>query len=287
MPASIALGNEIFFDYLKVATLTKDKRGEVFEKFSNEQKANFIKVNLALQFIKHPDMTNDQKEFVMDAISKVSTDLYDKSDPEKVSRSEQSGLEIESRALGLFTQKDLGDFVEPLMTNKNEEVALLQKYEDLLKNGMKARKKLVKEMPVNDRVNIWKTQLVYHLITADLSQPQRELILGFLTTLSPDTFINSAKQTKEESAKATEILDKKIRSVFSKEEEFAIFEALGIQKVVTDPPREMNNLPSPWTFCDCRWYCGSTVGTCGGGSCDVEPHGCGPFGGSYCTSKCG
>lgn len=54
MPASIALGSEIFSDYVKVATLTKDKRREVFGKFSNGQKANFIKVNLALQFIKRP-----------------------------------------------------------------------------------------------------------------------------------------------------------------------------------------------------------------------------------------
>lgn len=246
MPQSIAIGNEIFSDYLKVATLTNDKGREVFRNFSNEQKANFIKANLALQLVKHPDMTSEQKEFVLDAISKVSADLYDKSDPEKVRRSQQSGEEIENRALGLFSQKDLGDFIEPLMTNKNEEVALLQKYEDLLKNGFKARRFLVKEMPVNDRVNIWKTQFVYHLTTADLSQPQRELILEFLTTLSPATFINFANQTKEESAKATEILDKKIQSVFSKEEEFAIFEAIGIQKIVTDTKEATELAPDPW-----------------------------------------
>lgn len=282
MPASIAVGNEIFADYLKAATLQRDKRGEVFRNFSDEQKANFIKANLALQFIKHPNMTNEQKEFVLDAMSKVSADLYDKSDVEKVRLSEQSGAEIENRALGLFSQKDLGDFIEPLMSNKNEEVALLQKYEDLLKNGFKARRFLVKEMPVIDRVNIWKTQLVYHLTTADLSQPQRKLILELLTELSPATFTNSANQTKEESAKALEMLDKKIQSVFSRAEEFAIFEALGIQKIVTDTKTSTESIP--WDWCDCRWYCGG--GESCNGSCSVITETCGPFGKWDCTSRC-
>lgn len=282
MPTSISLGNEIFSDYLKIATLPRDKRGEVFRNFSNEQKANFIKTNLALQLIKHPDMTSEQREFVLDAISKVSADLYDKSDPEKVRRSRQSGEEIENRALGLFSQEDLGDFIEPLMTNKDEEAALLQKYEDLLKSGMKARKKLAKEMPLIDRVNIWKTQLAYHLTTADLSKPQKELILEFLMTLSPATFTTFANQTKEESAKATEILDKKIQSVFSKAEEFAIFEALGIQKIVTDIKEGTESVPIDQ--CDCRWYCGVSQ-SCSGG-CTFLVEDCGAFGGSWCTNKC-
>ncbi len=284
MPASIALGNEIFSDYLKVATLPKDKRGEVFRKFSNEQKASFIKVNLALQFIKRLNMTQEQREFVLDVISKVSADIYDKSDAEKARLNEQNSLEIENRALGLFAHKELGDFIEPLMTDKNEEVALLQNYENLLKNAMKARKKLVREMPINDRVNIWKTQLVYHLTTARLSKAQSELIVDFLMTLSPITFEHLVNETKEESAKATEILDKKIQSVFSKAESFAIFEELGIQKIVTDTI-ETNLAPGPFTECDCRWYCGLRGGSCGSG-CNIQVRDCGTFGDDWCTGKC-
>jgi hypothetical protein len=179
-------------------------------------------------------LVKDQQDFVLDAIGQVSAEIYDKSDPEKVRRNQQKGLEIENKALGLFAYNDLGDFIEPLMTDKNAEVSVLQKYEDLLKTGMKARKKLVKEMSLVDRVNIWKTQLVYHLTTANLSQPQRELILEFLMTLSPATFVHPVNETKEKSAKASEMLDKKILSVFSKAESFAIFEELGIQKIVSD-----------------------------------------------------
>lgn len=229
-------------------------------------------------------MTKEQQEFVSDAISKVSADIYDGSDAEKAKLNEQNGREIENKALGLFAYKELGDFIEPLMTSKDEETALLQKYENLLKKGMKARKKLVKEMPVNDRVNIWKTQLVYHLTTANLSQPQRELILEFLMTLSPATFVRPVNETKEESMKASEILDKKIQSVFSKAESFAIFEELGIQQMVSDETDPIDSGGS-WTFCDCRWYCGVTGGSCGS-SCNVEVQECGTWGNSWCTGKC-
>jgi hypothetical protein len=253
MPQIISLGNPAFENYLKTASLSRDERRKTFNKLSNEQKASFIKVNLALQFIKRPNMTKEQQEFVLDAISKVSADFYDQSDAEKARLNEQYGREIENNALGLFAYKELGDFIEPLMTSKDEETAFLQKYENLLKNGIKARKKIVKEMPPDDRVNIWKTQLVYHLTTADLSQPQRKLILEFLTTLSPATLVRPVNETKEESAKAAEMLDKKILSVFSKTESFAIFEELGIQKIVSDT-KENKSIAAdgPWTFCDCR-----------------------------------
>ena len=132
LPSSVSVNNEAFGDFIKVASLPAKERRSLFSKQTNEQKANFIKVNLALQFIKRPNMTSAQKEFVLDAISKVSVDLYDKSNYEKVRFSEQSGTEMINRALGLFTIKDAGDFIEPIMTGKNEEVALLQKYEDLL-----------------------------------------------------------------------------------------------------------------------------------------------------------
>lgn len=232
----------------------------------------------------------------MDAISKVSADIYDGSDAEKARLNEQNGREIENKALGLFAYKELGDFIEPLMTSKDEEVVLLQKYENLLKNGIKARKKLVKEMPVNDRVNIWKTQLMYHLTTARLSQAQRELILEFLMALSPDTFIHPENETKEESSKASEMLDKKILSVFSKAESFAIFEELGIQKIVTDT-KEANTLlfddspilvdlpPDDFILCDCRWYCGLRGGSCGNG-CNIRVRDCGTYGDDWCNGIC-
>ena len=107
-----------------------DKRGSAFSKLSNEQKASFSKVNLALQFLKRPNMTKAQQEFVLEAISKVSADIYDKTDYEKTRSSEHAAAEMINIAFGLFERRDAGDFIEPIHTPKNEEAALIQKYED-------------------------------------------------------------------------------------------------------------------------------------------------------------
>jgi len=285
LPSSISIGNEAFANYLKAASLPVKERRTVFSALSNEEKANFFKIQYALQFIKRPNMTVEQRDFILEAISKISPDLYDTNNVEKARLSEQIGLEIESKAFGLFTPSEAGDILAALFAKKDEDVVLLQKYENLLKNETKARKKIVREMLVNDRVNIWKTQLVYHLATARLSKAQSEFIVEFLTTLSPAFFENAANLTREESAKALEILDKKILSVFSKSEAYAIFEELGIQKPVTN--KTDNNLLARPGECDCRWYCGPYNGTCGGGACNIGTLDCGPAGTWLCYSKCG
>ena len=231
-------------------------------------------------------MTKEQREFVLDAISKVSADIYEKSDPEKVKRNEQSGLEMINRAFGLFPSKEAGDFVEPLNTSKDEEVTLLQKYEDLLKNGMKARRKIVKEMFVNDRVNIWKTQLAYHLATGKFAKFQNEFVLEMLTTLSPETFTARLNLTKEEESKAEELLLSSILNAFTKEEGFAVFMSLGIQKYVKDEPVTTENPRAG--VCNCNFYCEGDPSCGAPNGCQSSPVGdCGPYGTTRCNYLCG
>jgi hypothetical protein len=283
LPSSISVNNEAFEDFIKVASLPAKERRILFSKQSNEQKASFIKVNLALQFIKRPSMTSDQKEFVLDAVSKVSADIYDKSDSEKVKRSEQNGLEMQNKALGLFAHKDLGDFIEPLMPNKEEEVAILQNYVALLKNGMIARKRIINDMPVNDRVNIWKVQLAYHLATGKFTKKQNEFILEMLTSLSPKTFASPANLTKEEQDKANGTLESSIFDVFTKEEGFAIFMAVGIQTYAADG----SEFEIEGSICDCNFYCSDENLVCGEPKgCQSSSSGCGPYGSVGCHYKC-
>lgn len=293
MPETISVGSDAFANYLKVASLPRGERQKAFSKFSNEQKASFVKVQLALQFVKRPNLTKQQRDFIFESMSKVSVDLYDRGNPQKAALADALNQETEAKAFGLFAQKDAFQILEGVGADKDEDVALLQKYEDLVKNGTKMRKKIAKEMSVNDRVNIWKVQLAYHLTTGKFSRTQNEFILEMLTSLSPDTFASSANLTKEESIKATEILDRKILSVFSKAEAFAIFEELGIQKIVSDT-NATNSLMDEeesadgypgFTYCNCRWFCGLRGGSCSI-NCRIEVRECGTFGDDWCTSRC-
>jgi hypothetical protein len=286
MPASIEAASDVFGDYLKVASLSGDKRSSAFSKLTNEQKAFFSRVNFALQFVKRPNMTKAQQEFVLDSLSMVSADLYDRSDYEKTRFREQAAYEIMNRAFGLFSRKEAGDFVEPGQTPKDEEIALVQRYEALLKSGMTKRMELARDMPVADRINIWKTQLAYHLATGRFSKAQNEFILGELMSLTPETFAPRAHFTKEEEfAFAAKALSR-IYNVFTKEEGYAIFMTVGIQKNVKDEPVNTDNLLES-KKCRCLAYCSSQYEMCGSeNGCVSTPDGCGPFGGLGCHYQC-
>lgn len=285
MPPSIAVGNDAFENYLKVASLSWQERKQAFRKLSNEQKASFMKVNLALQIVKRPAITREQREFVLDTISKVSADTFDQSNPEKAVKSEQIGWEVVSKAIALFPGREAGDFAEPMNMEKEAEVALVQKYNDLLKNGSLSRMTIAKEMPVNERVNIWKTQLAYHLATGKFSKVQNEFILEMMASLSPETFASRANLPEKERTKADEALVSRIFSVFTKDEGFAVFMTVGIQKYVKDAPAGTNNLAPP--ICNCNWSCAASDQTCGGpNGCMSSEDGCGPWGILGCHYLC-
>jgi hypothetical protein len=286
MPASIETATDVFGDYLRVASAPADKRGSLFSKLTNEQKAAFVKVNWALQLVKRPGMTADQQNFVLDMISKVSPDIYDRSDPEKTRANEQDAYGIMTRAMGLFERSDWGDFIEPIPMPKDREVALVQKYQDLLKIGARKRMDLTKEMPVNDKVNVWKTQLAYHLATGRFSKAQNEFILGEMMSLTPETFAPRAHFTKEEeSAFAAKALSR-IYNVFTKEEGYAIFMTVGIQKNVKDEPVNTDNLQES-KKCRCLTYCSSQYEMCGAeNGCVSTTSGCGPFEWLGCHYQC-
>lgn len=280
MPSSIDVDYDAFGNYIKVASLPMKERKESFSKLSNEQKAIFIKVNLALQFVKRPNMTKPQQEFVLDIISKVSPDLFDRNDSENVRRSEIIAAEAVNKAFAMFPFKEAGDFVEPLNTDKSVEVAFVQKYEDLLKSGNHLRKRLVKEMPMIERVDIWKTQMAYHLATATLNNKQREFIFEIIPRIQ-EILEASTTLMKDEQPKYVANLEASMFEVFTKAEAFAIFMKIGIQKFVNDV-ETTNLLPAD---CNCRWYCSKSGESCNNADCRVINY-CGPFDSWECTTRC-
>lgn len=104
-----------------------------------------------------------------------------------------------------------------------------------------------------------------------------------LTSLSPETFASRANLTKEEEAKALETLESSIYNVFTKEEGFAIFMAVGIQKNVKDKPADTTSLRA--ATCNCNAYCAGDS-SCDGTFCESSSDGCGPYGIWGCHSLC-
>ena len=67
-------------------------------------------------------MSDEQQKFVLDSISEVSADIFDKTNSEKAKRSEQIGAEMVNKAFRTVHAPELGSFIEPLMTSKDAEV---------------------------------------------------------------------------------------------------------------------------------------------------------------------
>ena len=280
MPQSIAVGNNAFADYLKVASLPRDERQKTFGKLSNEEKASFVKVQFALQLVKRPNLNKEQRTFISEAISKTSAELYNRESPEKARLAGEISQEFENRALGLFPQKEAFEILAALYADKDADVALLQKYEQLLQSGMQMRKRLVSEMPMTERVTIWKTQLAFHLAASSLNKEQKEFIVEIMPNIQ-SIFEASSNLPKDEQNKYLENLESDMFSVFTKMEAFAIFMELGIQKIVNDA--ESTNIIRG--DCNCCWYCSKDGETCNNADCRVVSF-CGPFDTWDCTTRC-
>jgi hypothetical protein len=233
MPQTISLDNEAFEDYLKTVSLSRDERRKTFSKLSNEQKASFVKIQFALQLVKRPNLTKQQRDFIFELMSKVSADLYDRENPQKVALAEMLNQETEAKAFGLFAQKDAFEILEGLGASKDEDVALLQKYQDLLKSGTLFRKKLVNEMSITERAAIWKTQLAYHLATSSLNREQKEFIVEIMPNIQ-SIFESFANLSEEEKTKYTETIESSMFKVFTKAEAYAVFMTIGIQNKIVD-----------------------------------------------------
>ena len=318
MPQTISVENEIFANYIKVASIPKEERFSAFEKLSNEQKADFVKVQLALQLVKRPNMTKEQRNFVLESVSTVSADLYNKENSQKVALANELSQETERKAFEIFAKKDAFEILEGLGTNKTEDITLLQKYEDLLKSGMLLRRKIINNMPIAERVKIWKTQLIYHLTTSFLLKEQKEFIVSIMPDIQ-SIIEASLTQQKEERDEYLKTLETRIFEVFSKPEAYAVFMTVGIQHKIaddtellrqfdenynaqnftrsqiiniklTDPSnllmknteRSLNQFPS----CTCRWYCDMFGYSCNSNLCHQTVSGCGPFDTWACTNRC-
>lgn len=245
-PQTISIDNNAFADYLRVASLPREQRQLAFSELSNEQKAVFVKIQFALQFVKRPNMTKPQKDFILESVLRVSPDLYDKGNPQKVAQANQLSQEAENIAFNLFPRKDALEILEGLGASKSEDVTLLQKYEDLLKAGMLLRRRLVKETPLFERVNIWRTQLAYHLATSSLSREQKAFTTEIMSNI-PSIIEASSNLMGEEKDRYLADLEANMFRVFTKPEAYSIFMTIGIQNKVPDKPEILRQFDVGYT----------------------------------------
>jgi hypothetical protein len=199
MPASIANNDEAFLRYFSIISVSGKERNNAFGVLSNEQKASVVRFQYAVQLAKRPNLTKDQADFLLDILSRVSPDIFDKTDAEKIRTSNTTAQDIETRGLSLFSRKDAFDILSGLQADKQADFVLFQRYSTLLESGMVQRRKIVREMPMAERVGIWKTQLAFHLAASRLTAEQQKFIVDTIPNIQSilEASANLSKEDRE------------------------------------------------------------------------------------------
>lgn len=304
IPQSVSKDADSFSKFLLVMGLPPQDRGKAFALMSSKDKAKVYKVKLALELIKRFSLRKEQKALILDALNNVSEATYDKPFQEF----DRDLRETVSNAQRFFSQTEAIQIFADINGDTSFEVNLLAKYENLLNLDMDSRKRIAKELPLNERLNLWHTQLAYHLATTSLSGQQQGFILDIIPNI-PSIFEASKILTGIERAKYLETLESSMFNMFGKELAYAIFMEIGIQKKVIAPNTNaqlnfstfftkasnisflndttnlLNSVTTQWS-CNCRWYCSGENQTCKQGSCR-DYNGCGPFDDWNCTGRCG
>ncbi len=265
MPQSIAIDSPTLTNFVNVMSLPSGARQKAFSNLPSEEKANVFRIQLALNFINRQNLTSEQKGLILETISKVSADTYEKNSPEKVLIAKKYSDELQEKTLSIFPPNEAYEIFANMNGDKKSDVSLLRKYEDILDYNLSARKKTIRKASLIDKSNFWKAQLIYHLATTKLTKDQRAFITEVLSLMTPTAFDYPTLegQVRNEETKTLDSLEPKAFQLFSREEVFAIFAA----------------------DCVCNWYCGLDL-TCVNGTCDKTKDGCGWLGGTACGYVC-
>ena len=212
-----ALETNVLERYIEISSLPLDKKKAVFVKITPVERSNVFKFHLALQFVNRPTLSQEQKNIILEGISALSADAYDKSkDKTNIQIQIQS---VEERAKILFSKNEFVEIFAKLGGDK-DDVAILQKYRDLVSISSKAkRKQSFRESSAKDMSNLWKIQMAYYLAKdTELNKPQQEFMLRIIDFLKPSMYESSRKDNEEaEFDKILQEITNEARTLFTKE----------------------------------------------------------------------
>ena len=280
--------NHLLSDYIKISSLPMNERPKFFSELSPESKASFFKLQMAMQFVKRPNLNLEQKDMILDALSMISAQSYDRSSPENRAKGEQDAMTIQQKSMKVFRPNEAYEIFAGI-TGGTRDVELLQKYQEAVSSPkMTVRRKFFRESTPENRSEIWKAQMAYYLATKELNKNQQEFILKVISLTTPETFTFPSKKGEEKSnaRKSFEALEEEALKLFTKEDMYTIFMSLGEPERILSKggEPEPDLAPGP-RDCGCTWWCLPCT-YCRDGGCDETTSGCGWTLGSPCTGKC-
>ncbi len=278
------LENRVLQHYIDISSLPKDERKKNFSNVSAEEKANLFKLHLALQFVKRPDLTKEQKDLILEGISIITPDVYGRENPEKLEKSRQDGILLDQKARVLFSKQEVIEIFADL-GGGTTEISLLQKYLDISALSVPERKDTLQNVSAEEKSSLWRVHLPLHFVKQPrLNNRQMEIILEAITFITPELYkipIDSS-EWKVKVDEPVKLFTRRALEVFSKKEISEIFSNLGGRK-----SSSKDNIALEVGWCDCARESDTCVWWCGGSACGVPPcTGCGVLDLFVCNGTC-
>jgi hypothetical protein len=269
-----------------------NKRPKAFSDLSAEDKASLFKLHLVLQFVKRPNLTQEQKNIILESVSTITSDSYNKESSEKRLKAQQDASVLEQKVKSVFPRREGAEIFASLGGNQ-EDIEMLQKYVNIANLPTVAqRKKSFRQSSATDKGNLWKIQMAYYLAKdEELNGLQRDFILRMINFINPRMFEltkGSAERDKMEGIVMN--LKTEADNLFLEKKSIKIFASLASSKEASLKDLPINpNLAPPPADCTCRqgWTSCSSGYTCAnGGQCVATESGCGFFWYYECNGDC-
>lgn len=276
--------NNSLQNYIKISSLPIDGRRKLFNDLSAEDKANLFKLHLTLQFIKHPNLTNDQKDIILDSISITVPDAYDKSKDRKTTS--DFAQSIQARAETIFSRQEALKIFASLGGNQ-EDIVMLQKYQSIIDSPFRVKRTQdFSKLSPQEKSNTMKTHLIVQMVEKFLSKKQIEFILELFPLISSESY-SAKKGTVERNQTNASLssVSEKVLDFFQKEEAVRIFTSLGGEEGFegTESASGLCSCSNDSDYCN-FWHKGATCN--GGGICEVTIGGCGFLLQYDCDGQC-
>jgi hypothetical protein len=273
------------------------ERRAVFLKLSAVEKSRAFKFHLAMQLVKRPNLTPEQKNIILEAISMITSESYG-DNAEKRSVAQQQAATPMQKASVFFPKREIFEIFASLGGDQID-VRLLERYQQVTASAyISERKSAFIKFTAQEASDIMKIHLVSQMVKRPLSKEQLSFIGEIISLVSPELY--SATKKASDAARNDEILKpfkERVANFFSKQETFEIFSSLGgvCGKSNNDTPSLANiDDPAKEGGCSCNQadsdYCswfGPPGTRCRWSPCDRSDWGCGDFLSYPCNGICG
>lgn len=279
--------------YTDLSSLPMEKRQAIFSDLSAEDKARLFKLHLALQFVKRPNLTKEQKDLILDSIPMIIPQSYDSKNLDAGNKAQEQAGVIETKARKLFPAREVFEIFAKLGGNPDDQVEL-KKYQLLTASPYTSgRRAAFGLFSPKEKSSVMKIHLAYQIATRSLLREQNEFIMNSLFSVSPDFY--SFEDGTPERDKVDEILRQinvRILDLFQKKEAYEIFVSFGGRDDTPVRTRSKGGtVENQAQLCSCStnsdycswWYDNAH---CEGEYGCLQRRNCGTFGGYYCNGHC-